>query len=193
MRPIIREVFAVVALLCMVASCTGSRAALTMEESTTATAVDTSLAVRGGSQERREERAHTVRGLTLAPVAPEAATLGVSLTSLLDLPEGAGYHSRSGRAEVALRREGDGITVTANCDSLQRICELWEEEREESSIIIDSLICELHAARREILNKEREERERLSNGAQTVLKWLLIGMAAGIAGTIILIIKTNKK
>ena len=180
-------------------SCSPAKKSLRATESavTETLCSDSILAATGERrEERREEKAHTVRGQILAPVEAESASLGVSLTSLLDLPEGAGYHSRSGRAEVALRREGDGITVTANCDSLQRLCELWEEEREEREIIIDSLICELHAARREVLNKgreEREEREERSNGAQTVLKWLLIGMAAGIAGTIILIIKTNKK
>ena len=183
----------------IVMSCSPAKKSLRATESavTETLCSDSILAATGERrEERREEKAHAVRGQILAPVEAESASLGVSLTSLLDLPEGAGYHSRSGRAEVALRREGDGITVTANCDSLQRLCELWEEEREEREIIIDSLTCELHAARREVLKKEREEREEReerSNGAQTVLKWLLIGMAAGIAGTIILIIKTNKK
>ena len=181
-------------------SCSPARKSLRATESavTETLCSDSILAARGERrEERREEKAHTVRGQILAPVEAESASLGVSLTSLLDLPEGAGYHSRSGRAAVARRREGDGIRVTANCDSVLRLCEFWEEAWEESSVIIDSLTRELHAAaRREILNKEREERderEERSNGAQTVLKWLLIGMAAGIAGTIILIIKTDKK
>ena len=50
-------------------------------------------------------------------------TLTVHTDSLLDLPRGASYHARSGRAsvEVSKGKEPGTITVYASCDSLQRL------------------------------------------------------------------------
>ena len=54
-----------------------------------------------------------------APVAlPETkATLRLPLSTLLDLPEGAGYHTRSGVTRIALTRRGDSLEATATTDS----------------------------------------------------------------------------
>ena len=53
------------------------------------------------------------------PVAlPETkATLRLPLSTLLDLPEGAGYHSRQGVTRIALTRRGDSLEATATTDS----------------------------------------------------------------------------
>ena len=53
------------------------------------------------------------------PVAlPETkATLRLPLSTLLDLPEGAGYHTRSGVTRIALTRRGDSLEATATTDS----------------------------------------------------------------------------
>ena len=53
------------------------------------------------------------------PVAlPETkATLHLPLSTLLDLPEGAGYHSRQGVTRIALTRRGDSLEATATTDS----------------------------------------------------------------------------
>ena len=53
------------------------------------------------------------------PVAlPETkATLRLPLSTLLDLPEGAGYHSRRGVTRIALTRRGDSLEATATTDS----------------------------------------------------------------------------
>lgn len=104
-------------------------------------------------------------------MAAERVALEMNKTNLLDLPEGAGYHSRNGRAEVSLRNEKEKIIIEANCDSLMRQYELWEEQLYESESIIDSLTRELHCARREILNEgisKKETFEKYSNTPRIV-------------------------
>nr|DAF62172.1 MAG TPA: hypothetical protein [Myoviridae sp. ctt8G1] len=51
--------------------------------------------------------------------------LTLSTDSLLDLPAGASYHARNGRANLDVRRgtEPGTIVVYASCDSLQRLVE----------------------------------------------------------------------
>ena len=50
-------------------------------------------------------------------------------TRLTELPPGAGYSARDGRAAVSVRRTEDGdIEVTATCDSLARLVIVMEEE-----------------------------------------------------------------
>lgn len=109
------------------------------------------------------------------PVAADRATLRLGAASL---PDGEVRMARSGRAEVSVRRDGDSLTVTANCDSLMREMELLEEElwraTEES---------ERWAEREESLRMELEQR---SSGWRMALGWLLAGFAAGVVLTTII-------
>lgn len=54
----------------------------------------------------------------------------MSADSLLDLPIGASYHAKSGRANVDVRKgaEPGTIVVYASCDSLQRLVEYYERQ-----------------------------------------------------------------
>lgn len=54
-----------------------------------------------------------------APVTlPETkATLHLPLSTLLDLPEGAGYHARQGKTSLRLTRRGDSLEAVATTDS----------------------------------------------------------------------------
>lgn len=53
------------------------------------------------------------------------------ISNLHDLPLGAGYTDRWGRATVRLERKGaDTILLTAHCDSLQMVIDELEVDRE---------------------------------------------------------------
>lgn len=54
--------------------------------------------------------------------------LTLKADSLLDLPAGASYHARSGRASLDVRKGANPgtIVVHASCDSLQRLAEYYE-------------------------------------------------------------------
>ena len=74
-------------------------------------------------QEKRSER------LTLMPVPLSRTTLALPLPQLLNLPEGAGYNSRSGQSRLSIvRGRGDTLLLTATCDSLARRVILLTEE-----------------------------------------------------------------
>lgn len=57
-------------------------------------------------------------------------SLTLNADSLLDLPTGASYHARSGRAnlDVSKGTEPGTIVVYASCDSLQRLVEYYERQ-----------------------------------------------------------------
>lgn len=85
----------------------------------------------GLSREHRSDSLQSVRRTvhTLLPVPPDMAVLRMPEASLTELPPGAGYSARDGRAAVSVRRTEDGdIEVTATCDSLARRVIVVEEE-----------------------------------------------------------------
>lgn len=63
---------------------------------------------------------------TLESVPQETVTMSVSLTDVAELPDGAGYNTRNGRASVAMKRTGDSVEIIGNCDSLERRCDILE-------------------------------------------------------------------
>ena len=145
---------------------------------------------------RTGSRQESVLEVTREPVAAASASVSASVRSLAELPEGAGYSSRSGRAGVELARVGDEIVATGGCEGMEREVErLWCESVRESERA-DSLWSVLEAVRaqademssalvlEERVRKEWEERreaeiEERSNGVWTVIKWLLTGFASG--------------
>lgn len=64
--------------------------------------------------------------LTYQPVPADSLKMKIPLMSLRDLPAGAGYSQRKGRANLTLRVQHDTLYVNASCDSLQRLVTLYE-------------------------------------------------------------------
>ncbi len=62
------------------------------------------------------------------PIPMSEVSLTLKTDSLLDLPPGASYHAKSGRANLDVRggAEPGTIVVYASCDSLQRLVEYYE-------------------------------------------------------------------
>lgn len=57
----------------------------------------------------------------------ETARLKVPMASLRDLPQDAEWRSQSGRATASLRVKEDTVWVDAQCDSLTRLCVVYEK------------------------------------------------------------------
>lgn len=89
-------------------------------------------------------------------------------TSLQMLPVGAGYHEKSGQANLKITKgEGDTLYIEASCDSLQRIVIAYQKE-----------ITTLRSQIEEIKTEP-------PNNKPTVLQWFWIRL--GQLATIILI------
>ena len=121
-----------------------------------------------GLSTRTGSRQESVLEVTREPVAAASASVSASVRSLAELPEGAGYSSRSGRAGVGLARVGDEIVATGSCEGMEREVErLWCESVRESERA-DSLWRVLEAVRAQademsaaFAREERERRERV--------------------------------
>lgn len=136
-----------------------------------------------------------------AVTVPESrVTVTIVKDSLLRLPEGASWTGRSGQANVNVQRRAatDGkpevIVVEATCDSLQLLCERYEQTIATQSRAIDALAdagYRLYAAQRE------EVKEKPPNVIKTALEWLFIGMVTGLLlsriKTIIKFVKSIKQ
>lgn len=109
---------------------------------------------------------------TYVPVPTNRVAIPLSAESLRNLPEGAGYHKKNGRASLDLRKRGDTIFIEASCDSLQRLVTYYSSE--------------LTRSKTETLLKDKETR---SNAVWGPFKWLVIGFAAGAATALIYKIK----
>ncbi|MEY8684845.1 hypothetical protein AB9N12_01445 [Bacteroides sp. AN502(2024)] len=107
----------------------------------------------------------------------------VSLTlktdSLLDLPAGASYHVRSGRAnlDVSKGAEAGTIVVYASCDSLQRLLEYYERQVGEYKAALDS--------RTEEVKEEKKP--------MCVWWKILTALTAGLFAGIVITIKIKKQ
>ena len=126
-------------------------------------------------------------GLIQEAIPSQEATVNIPIQNLLDLPEGAGYTSRNGRASVNLHKDGDNIVVTGHCDSLARLCLFCEQEvfrrRSEADSLRETI------SRMEALQTEKETvdhtEQNLSESVKekppaTWYKWLLAGFITGI-------------
>ena len=63
---------------------------------------------------------------TTASVRADSLSMAIPMLSLRNLPAGAGWSKRKGRANLRLRVVHDTLLVDASCDSLQRLVELYE-------------------------------------------------------------------
>lgn len=139
------------------------------------------------SMDRKEHR--TIHAVTAEGIAEEQATLDVLMESLRELPDGAGYAAKEGRAGVEIRKNGDRIEVTGRCDSINRLYIYYRDMSLEQSREIDSLQWEV--ARLERINARHEaelatahevqslESEKAPGGSRW--PWALAGAIAGAA------------
>lgn len=115
-----------------------------------------------------------VRAVWQESVKADTATLTIAADSLKQLPEGARYVQRSGRAQVSVgkQRGTDGravLVVNASCDSLERLCALYEQQLSQGR----------QGCVSQSSSETKEEAEHRPNGIITSLKWLLVGLLAG--------------
>lgn len=99
--------------------------------------------------------------------------------SLLDLPSGASYHAKSGRAnlDVSKGTEPGTIVVYASCDSLQRLVDYYER---------------LSAGYKETIDRQREE---VKEEKKPPNAWWKIpaALAAGLSAGIVITLKIKKR
>lgn len=131
-------------------------------------------------------------------IAPESATLDVTIQSLRDLPDGATYTARDGRAGVELRRKGDRIEAIGRCDSISRLYQIYRERCSEQFTRIDSLETQLS----QLKESYREQASALSSALSQKATgekppegrrwWVLIVMATAliVIGATVKIIRT---
>lgn len=100
------------------------------------------------------------------------------------LPEAAVYTERNGRASAEVGRTGNMINVTANCDSLMREVELYEELYYRAR---DALEEHENALRTSEEEHKNENRRNIATGL-VLLALLTIAHAATM-----IIITSNKK
>lgn len=115
----------------------------------------------------------------------------IPMRSLLDLPEGAKYGAKYGRASVEALRQGDNIVLTGRCDSVARQCTVYELQTFRQKSTIDSLnavVDNLHSrlsqmafesesnANKSVLESRKDDPPR-RNG-----KWFFAGVVIGTAG-----------
>ncbi|MDR1199067.1 MAG: hypothetical protein LBK94_08685 [Prevotellaceae bacterium] len=107
-----------VTLLCSCSSKKITTTAVTYENRQVKTAVD-SATVRRVAKEVKAQ-----------PVTADTAKAGIAVSDIENLPEGAKFTEKSGRASVQLIRINDTVIITAICDSLQRLIYSYELEIE---------------------------------------------------------------
>lgn len=64
----------------------------------------------------------------LIGIPEQKVKMNVSLQSLRELPQGASFNKKEGRAEIHIRSDGDSLIVEATCDSLMQQCEMYYNE-----------------------------------------------------------------
>lgn len=129
----------------------------------------------------------TTTSLTREGIPESEAKVDIPMQNLLDLPDGAGYTAKDGRASVSVQRHGDNITVTGKCDSIARQCLFYEREvfrqRSEADSLkqvisrmeqTDSRSDESHMAESDVAQSIKER------PPATWYKWLFAGFAAGL-------------
>lgn len=103
-------------------------------------------------------------------------SLTLKADSLLDLPTGASYHAKSGRAnlDVSKGTEPGTIVVYASCDSLQRLVEYYER---------------LSGKYREALVRQSEEVKEEKNPSSSVRRLIFLILTVGLLSGIVITLK----
>lgn len=147
-----------------------------------------SLRMRSGTvTASTQTEAQMILSVTSEAIPQESATLDVPILTLRDLPEGAGYTAKDGRAGVELRKEGDNIKITGRCDSISRLYHYYQAFSQEQSRQIDSLQWELTWLREwsdrqaaEINSLHDQTRNSSDKPPETRHWWILAGFVAGL-------------
>lgn len=104
---------------------------------------------------------------------PESSVeMRISVDSLLNLPQGATYHRKSGQAHAEVSIRGDTIYVTGRCDSLARQVEYYEALYHNARDALESY----HST----VQEEAKARE---SPLRIFVKGLALGLVAGISIT----------
>jgi hypothetical protein len=104
------------------------------------------------------------------PVPAQTASLSIPVKSLYELPPGAVFTAKEGRASVSAGIYGDTIRIYALCDSLQTLVEYYEAE--------------IIRIRGDTETKSFAETETVtSTDILSPIKLLLAGFAAGVLFT----------
>lgn len=119
----------------------------------------------------------------------DTALLEIALdTTLWQLPEGAGYTASNGRAHVkaSVKKNPDGkpptLVIESGCDSLERLCLMYETENERLSVANQHLRNSV-----ETLNEERLKTLR------TRSVWYMIIVAGLTVGGVLTLLTRKKK
>jgi hypothetical protein bfra3_16113 len=129
--------------------------------------------------EARDSTVSETRLVTVEPVPVSEVSLTLKTDRLLDLPAGASYHAKSGRAnlDVSKGTEPGTIVVYASCDSLQRLVEYYERQVGEYKAALDS--------RTEEAKEERKP---------TRMRWkIFAALTAGLLAGIVITFKIKKR
>lgn len=182
---------------------TSSEQATSMQSTTRNTQLEVQAAaardVQHHAQEQMQAEQTTTRQEYAEPVPEESATATIPTSSLLNLPDGAKFGARNGRASVEAERQGDEIIVRGKCDSIARRCTYFENSVFRQRILIDSLTARLdemqaYRARADSLlaavSAAYHAAEHTEKPPSTWYWWLLTGFLAGGAASALLT-KTN--
>lgn len=60
-------------------------------------------------------------------MSADSLSMTIPLTNLRDLPQGASYTQRKGRAQVTIRTLHDTLYLDASCDSLQQLVTYYQQ------------------------------------------------------------------
>lgn len=151
------------------------------------------------AQEQMLTEQTTTRQEYAEPVPEESAMATIPTSSLLDLPDGAKFGARNGRASVEAERQGDEIVVRGKCDSIARRCTYFENSVFRQRVLIDSLTARLDEMRAyqahadsllAAVSAAYHAAEHIGKPPSTWYLWLLTGFLAGGAASALLT-KTN--
>lgn len=119
----------------------------------------------------------------MEPVPKSEVSLTLNADSLRELPAGASYHAKSGRAnlDVSKGAEPGTIIVYASCDSLQRLVEYYERQAAGYKATIDRQV------------EEVKEEKKPPNVWWKILTALAAGLLAGIVITLKIKRRNGKK
>lgn len=153
-------VVSIVTVALSVSGCASSRKSVTVQENI--------------RMETRDSTVREIRTVTLEPVPKSEVSLTLKTDGLLDLPTGASYHAKSGRAnlDVSKGTEPGTIVVYASCDSLQRLVEYYERLTGE------------YKATLEQQSEEVKEEKKPPNEWRQILTALTAGLFAGTVITL---------
>lgn len=108
-------------------------------------------------------------------IPADTVRLTVHPDSLQQLPKGATFRNRKGRASVELKRDDLGnILVYASCDSLQQLCEYYMETS-----------AGWQKKYRQAESTVRQQKEKISNIGALFWKVFFLGILIGIIATIV--------